>query len=158
MNETGRRWAEQIVDGRFELGACLGASENACVFATEHDGQAAAIKLIHADRAQAKDHLSRYVHRATSAGQASSRPDRANTSRTKRSRLRGGGDLHLQRPWAALATHGFCDSNSNRMGRESLRLRFPNSGALDLRVDHATDQKRQTCHVKPYEKNHYGAE
>ena len=60
MNETGRRWAGQIVDGRFELGAYLGASEKACVFATEHDGQAAAIKLIHADPAQAKDHLLRW--------------------------------------------------------------------------------------------------
>jgi eukaryotic-like serine/threonine-protein kinase len=64
MSETGRQWAGQIVDGKFELRAYLGGSESACVYATELDGKPAAIKLIHADRAQAKEYLLRWSRTA----------------------------------------------------------------------------------------------
>jgi TonB family protein len=60
MNQTGRQWAGQIIDGRFGLSVQLGASESACVYATEYEGGPAAIKLIRADRAQAKEHLLRW--------------------------------------------------------------------------------------------------
>ncbi len=65
MNETGEQWAGQIVDEKFQLEAYLGASESTRVYATRREGQPAAIKLIRADRAQAKDHLLRWS-RATS--------------------------------------------------------------------------------------------
>jgi TonB family protein len=60
MNEFGLQWVGQIIDGRIALSAYLGGSENTCVYATQLNGRQAAIKLIRADRAQAKDHLLRW--------------------------------------------------------------------------------------------------
>jgi len=65
MNETGRQWAGQIVDGKFELRDYLGASQHAYLYATERQGQSVAIKLIRADRDQAREHLQRWTRAAS---------------------------------------------------------------------------------------------
>jgi TonB family protein len=65
MNDTGRQWAGQIVDGRFELRDYLGTSQHAYVYATEREGQSVAIKLIRADRDQAREHLLRWTRAAS---------------------------------------------------------------------------------------------
>ena len=65
MNETGRQWAGQIVDGKFELRDYLGASQDAYVYATEREGQSVAIKLIRADRDPAREHLLRWTRAAS---------------------------------------------------------------------------------------------
>jgi eukaryotic-like serine/threonine-protein kinase len=64
MNDTGRQWAGQIVDGKFELRDYLGASQHAYVYAAEREGQSVAIKLIRADRDQAGEHLLRWIRAA----------------------------------------------------------------------------------------------
>ena len=65
MNDTGRQWAGQIVDGKFELRDYLGASQDAYVYATEREGQSVAMKLIRADRDQAREHLLRWTRAAS---------------------------------------------------------------------------------------------
>jgi TonB family protein len=65
MNDTGRQWAGQIVDGKFELRDYLGASQDAYVYATEREGQSVAIKLIRADRDPAREHLLRWTRAAS---------------------------------------------------------------------------------------------
>ena len=46
MSENKHPWEGQIVDGKFELRSHLGGSDNGAVFATERDGQNAAIKIV----------------------------------------------------------------------------------------------------------------
>jgi TonB family protein len=60
MSETRHRWEGQVVAGRFELRAYLGRSEYGHVFATDHNGQLAAIKLIEAEGKQLADYLLRW--------------------------------------------------------------------------------------------------
>jgi TonB family protein len=64
MNEIGRQWEGQIVVGEFKLGAYLGGSERAWVFATGREGQQAAIKLVCTDEKEAVEHLSRWAQTA----------------------------------------------------------------------------------------------
>lgn len=60
MNETGKQWEGQVVDGKFELRQNLGGSDNGWVFLTEREGQKATIKLISADP-HAEAQLSRWA-------------------------------------------------------------------------------------------------
>ena len=65
MSETGRQWEGQIIAGKFELRAYLGGSEQGCVFEAERQGQQVAIKLIHANETQARNHLLRWAQTAS---------------------------------------------------------------------------------------------
>jgi TonB family protein len=65
MNETPEQWAGQIVDGHFLFESYLGGSEGTRVYATRREGEPAAIKLIRANRAEARDHLLRWSRSAS---------------------------------------------------------------------------------------------
>lgn len=60
MSETGKQWAGQVVDGKFELREYLGGADCNSVFLTEREGKKAAIKLIAADASRADLQLSRW--------------------------------------------------------------------------------------------------
>jgi TonB family protein len=67
MSETRHRWEGQVVAGRFKLSAYLGQSEHGRVFATEHNGQLAAIKLIGAEEKQLEAYLLRWEQAVNSS-------------------------------------------------------------------------------------------
>ena len=63
MNEVGKQWEGQIVNGEFPLQRYLGASNRSAVFLTDLGGtksRRAAIKLIPADWEGAEIQLARY--------------------------------------------------------------------------------------------------